>query len=229
MSDQNRYTMLVCSLPHHGPLFGATRPPLSRIRLNRHLALLEPRDKTDYDTVSRLLDWSHQGRRRSDAELVRDAHRSIPELANPLAQEVVEWRLDVRTLLAALRRRRRGEKSPPAGEAWGYGRWVPTITRRWGEPNFGLDRVFPWVGQARTLLEADATVEMERLVMTAVWNELERRSEGHEFDFEAVLIYALRWDLVARWTRYHAEGASARFGYLVREGLAGVELNALAA
>ncbi len=229
MSDAIRYVTLICSLPHHGPLFGATRPPLSRIRLNEYLGQLEEPDRTDYDTVSLLLDWSRQTRMRDDVRILQDARGLLPIVANPLAREVVQWRLEMRSAMAALRRRQRGENAAPAGRDWGYGRWLPTMVRHWSEPDLGLGRVYPWIGEARALLDTGSAVELERLLLGVVWQDLERRSEGHEFDFEAVLLYCMRWEVVARWTRYHAEAAATRFEHLVREGLSGIDLDAIAA
>ena len=85
------------------------------------------------------------------------------------------------------------------------------------------------IDEARALLVAGASVELERLLLDVVWRDLERRSEGHEFDFEAVLLYCLRWEVIARWTRYTSEAATTRFDHLVREGLAGVDLDSIAA
>ena len=229
MSASTRYVMLICSLPHHGPLFGATRPPLSRIRLQEYLGQLEERDRADYEIVSRMLDWSRQTISRRDEDIVRDARTLIPRLASPFARELVEWRLEFRTAMAALRRRLRGDSRPPQSRDWGFGRRLPTITTHWAEPTLGLERVFPWIGEARTLLAAGASVELERLLLDVVWRDLERRSEGHEFDFEAVLLYTLRWEVIARWTRYAAEAATTRFDHLVREGLADVDLDECAA
>lgn len=229
MSESTRYVMLICSLPHHGPLFGATRPPLSRIRLGEFLKQLEPQDRADHDTVSLLLDWSRQSRSRDDVRILEDARKLLPTLANPLARELVQWRLELRSAIASLRRRGRGEGVPAAGRGWGYGRWLPLMARHWSEPDLGLGRVYPWIGEARSLLAAGASVELERLLLSVVWQDLERRSEGHEFDFEAVLLYCMRWEVVARWTRYHSEAAGSRFRHLVREGLADVDLDAIAA
>lgn len=222
MSDATRYVMLICSLPHHGPLFGAVRPPLSRLRLHQYLQQLEPEDRADYEIVSRLLDWSRHPLGRDDTEILADARTLIPSLSSDFARELVECRLEFRTAVAALRRRRRGE-GPPASRDWGYGRWLPTIAAHWSEPALGLERVYPWLGDAQALLAADAALELERLVLEVVWRDLGRRDEGHEFDFEAVLLYALRWDVIARWTRYHPEAAGTRFEHLVREGLAEVD------
>jgi hypothetical protein len=49
---------------------------------------------------------------------------------------------------------------------------------------------------------------------------LERVGAGHYFDFEAVVIYLMRWSLVDRWTRYKGEVAVERFRNLVDAGIA---------
>ena len=229
MSDNSKYVTLICALPYHGPLFGAVRPPLSRIRLNEYLEQLEPDDKADLDSVSLLLDWSSQTRTRDDARILSDARERVPDLQNALAREVVQWRLELRSAVAALRRRQRGESAPPSGRDWGYGRWLSTIARHWNDSDLGLGRVYPWIDEARGLLAAGSSVELERLLLGVVWRDLERRSEGHEFDFEAVLLYCMRWEVVARWIRYQAAPAATRFEYLVREGLADIDLDAIAA
>jgi hypothetical protein len=54
-------------------------------------------------------------------------------------------------------------------------------------------------------------------------------ADGHHFDFEAVLLYTQRWDLIARWTSYNGEAAVARFDEMVEAGLRAVPLDALVA
>jgi hypothetical protein len=74
------------------------------------------------------------------------------------------------------------------------------------------------------LLEAGDSLGLERLLLNAVWDHLDRLADGHHFDFEAVLIYALRWDLIARWTGYRGDEAAVRFEEMIEEGLGGVAL-----
>jgi hypothetical protein len=68
-----------------------------------------------------------------------------------------------------------------------------------------------------------AAVDLERLLLGAVWSHLERLSDGHYLDFEAVVIYVLRWDMIARWTTYDGDEAVRRFDELVEQAMAGVE------
>ena len=70
--------------------------------------------------------------------------------------------------------------------------------------------MFPWVLEAdRRLRDGDA-LGVDRLFMEYSWHELGRLGAGHYFDFEAVAIYVLRWDLIDRWTHYDAESARKR-------------------
>lgn len=224
-----RYVQLIASLPGHGPLFRATVTSLSRINLNQRLSLLEPDDKRVMDQVVDLLDWHQHRIERSDVDIVELARALIPEITNPFVRELVEWRLEVRTVIAAMRRRRLGGEAPGPKVRWGYGRWLPMIRRRWHEPNFGLERVFPWLPEAREHLDNGNPSALERLLLGMVWNHLDRLSQGHEFDFEAVLIYVMRWDLVARWVGYQGEGAVRRFDEMVESGLQGFDLDSLVA
>jgi hypothetical protein len=224
-----RYVQLITSLPGHGPLFRATLTPVSRITLRQRLTLLQPDDALVFERVSELVDWDRQSIEQSDAEIIALANRVIPTLDNAFVRDLVEWRLQSRTLMAALRRRRRGENAPGPGTPWGYGRWLPRIVAHWQEPYFGLERVFPWLPEASEHLENGNASALERLLLGSFWDYLERVSEGHEFDFEAVLVYVMRWDLVARWVGYQKEEAAQRFDEMVEEALAHYDLDALAA
>ena len=214
--------MLITSLPYHGALFGAKRVPLSRIRLRQRQRLLDEADRACLRVVANILEWSRHGMARSDADIIALARAELPKLDNTFARELVIWRLELRTAVAALRRRQRGQAAPTRRDGWGYGRWLGHIRRHWNEPQFRLERVYPWLAEARSLLESSDTLGLERLLLNAVWEHLDRVAEGHHFDFEAVLIYSMRWDLVARWTAYRSDAAVVRFDEMVREGLGAV-------
>lgn len=150
------------------------------------------------------------------------ARRLVPGIAHPFVRDLVTWRLELRTLMAALRRRRRGDPAP-VDDRWGFGRWLGQIRRNWGESGFRLEGAFPWLPEANRLMDAGDAVGLERLLLVTNWNHLERISDGHHFDFEAVVIYVMRWDLVARWTSYEGEQAARRFDALVAAGMKGVD------
>lgn len=211
--------MLIASLPYHGPLFAANQPPLSRIKLEERLKMLTDEDATKLRRIENLLRWRDIPISRSDAEMVSQARALLAELEEERLKRIVEWRLEVRTVIAALRRRHRGQAAPDKQELWGYGRWVRHIARNWGESTFRLEGVYPWLGDAVSLLRNNDTVGLERLFLRNAWNHLERISVGHNFDFEAVVIYVLRWNIIERWTRYNGPLAAERFQTLVDASL----------
>ncbi len=222
MADANRYVMLLSSLPYHGPLFGAEQTPLSRIRLDQRLRLLPPDEAECLRTARALVEFAQQDVNRADAAWVVRTKRLLDSMNQEFVRDLVTWRLEVRTLVSALRRRHRGETAP-RDDRWGFGRWLGSIRQHWNEPAFGLERAFPWLPQAKRALDTGAALELERLLGAAAWNHLERRSDGHHFDFEAVVIYVMRWDLIASWTSYDGGAAIRRFEELVDAAMAEVE------
>jgi hypothetical protein len=207
------------SLPHHGRLFAARQTPLSRIGLENRLQMLEEEDRDLLREIESLLQWWSHPMRRSDGEIAALARRLVVTLDDALLCDLVSWRLELRTVMAALRRRRLGQSAPEGLRDWGYGRWLAQIRRYWNDPGFRLEGVFPWVLEADRLLHARDTLGLERLLLGLVWNRLESAGVGHYFDFTAVVIYVLRWNVVARWTRCEGQEAVQRFQGLVEAGL----------
>jgi hypothetical protein len=207
------------SLPPLGKLFEVKQTPISRLKLESRLQLLEEKDALLLNRIASLIAWSQQAIERTDAQFVAEARRFSEEVRNPTLRELVACRLDVRTIMVALRRRHRGEDEPPAGQAWGVGPWVSYIERHWREPGFHLGGMFPWVSEANRLLAANDSVAVERLQFEVNWKMLDRVGAGHYFDFEAVVIYLNRWSLVDRWSRYSGDAAVGRFRKLVDAGM----------
>jgi hypothetical protein len=219
MADANRYTMLVTSLPFHGPPFAAKQTPLSRLKLEQRLTMLSETDRDALRLVEELLQWGNLSMDRTDTQIIRQAENALLGLEDDRLREIVILRLEMRTLVAALRRRYRGESAPLWGEPWGYGHCVNHIQRYWTAPSFGLAGSYPWLRDAERLLAEKDSFGLERLLLGVAWELLGRAGEGHYFDFVAVVVYVLRWDIVDRWVTYSRPLAADRFGTLVDEGL----------
>lgn len=215
--DEPRYVSLMSSLPYHGDLFGAKQTPLSRFQLDKRLAWLEPEDAETLSRIENVLRWRRLDLGIPDDVFLDQAVEMVDSLESPLLAEVVSTRLEARTLIAALRMRRAGRGAPGPRDRWGYGRWVNVIARHWNDVDFGVSRTFSWVVEAdRKLAEGDA-LGVDRLFMNYAWLELGRLGAGHYFDFEAVAIYVLRWDLIDRWTRHDEAAARDRILGLAAE------------
>ena len=77
----------------------------------------------------------------------------------------------------------------------------------------------PWLPQAAGLLASGQALALERLLLERAWRHHSRLQVGHYFDFVAVVIYVLKWNMVARWSRISQQGARDRFLQLVDAGL----------
>ncbi|MFC1673517.1 hypothetical protein ACFL12_05115 [Pseudomonadota bacterium] len=215
MTHDTAYAMLMTSLPHLGSLFEARYSVISRIKLERRLKVLTPEDAETLAMVERVSCWDRLGGIKDDAVFAEQAKQTVTTLTDPLMMDIVRHRVELRTLVAALRRRHLGRGAPMDGEKWGFGRWMKVISRNWNEPGFGVQNAFPWILEAHRLLQENNTVALERLLLEEVWNELGRKAQGHHFDFAAVVIYVLRWDVMERWTHYQAPTAQERFNGLI--------------
>ncbi len=208
--DEPAYVSLMSSLPYHGELFGAKQTPLSRFQLEKRLAWLAPEHAETLASIESIVRWRRLQLGLADDVFLDQADKLVESLDSPLLAEAVQTRLEARTLIAAMRMRRAGRPAPGPRQRWGYGRWVNVIARHWNDVDFGVQRMFPWVVEAGRKLEDGDALGVDRLFMEYAWQELARLGAGHYFDFEAVAIYVLRWDLIDRWTRYDADVARER-------------------
>ncbi len=219
MTDPNVYIMLMSSLPSPEALFLAKRPPLSRLKLDRRLRVLAPEHARILRLTEKVLHWGDIPLTMTDAEVVALAKTTMRDVENETVRLLIRDRLEIRTCMVALRRRHRGEPAPGAGTDWGFGRWTRHIARNWNEVTFRLDAVFPWLREADKLLKEGDTLALQRMILEQAWKSANRRKGAHQYDFEAVVVYVLKWNIVDRWGRYDGEAAAKRFEELTEDAL----------
>lgn len=221
-SRSHQYIALVASLPHLGKLFSRKEVPISEYRLKQRLAMLEPAHTRLLREIVEVTAWAGVARYDQDLDVIRRATAVIADLKDyPDLQELVASRMETRTLIAALRRRKDGQEAAGDIQSWGFGRWCAQIRSNWSDPGFGLGHFMPWVAEAHRQLLADDHIAMERLSLTQVFDQLDQVGARHEFDFEAVAIYVLRWVIVERWSRYDQSEARVRLESLLHAALEG--------
>lgn len=216
---RRQYVLLLASLPGPGPLFREQQTPISRYRLDQRLALLEPGDAALLRRIEDVLQWSNLPMTRTDAGQAGRAAALLASLDDEPLAAMVRYRLELRVIVAALRRRAVG--GGPFGREFDFVGWMALARRRWDDPDFGLAGLHPWVAEAGRLLAARRSLDLERLLLARAWDQHGAVAQGHPFDFVAVVAYVLRWAMVARWARLNHAGAQARFVGLVQAGLAG--------
>lgn len=220
----NRYTLLLSSLPPQpANLFSTKILPISRIQLDKRLSVLEAGDSEDLARIERLLHWSKM-HEADDEHIVETGMVELELIRSQFLREIVLWRLELRTILTALRRKHAGDTLPATEPFYGFGNRLHLIRRNWQKPDFGLGQALPWLKQAQQLMADDQTLALDKLMLNLNWQYYNRLSLGHYFDFPAVVLYVLRWDLIHRWVSYDQDRALLRFNELVSAAMADVSL-----
>ena len=214
MSQKTDYYMLVASLPHMPRTFEVEQAPISRQRLRQRLEMLSPREAEVVDRVQRFLVWDRQPAERTDQEIEQEYDRLMKAITNPLARSIIGYRMDVRTITSALRRRRLG-MPPPTG----VGQWVEHIRKHWDRPDFRLSREHSWILSVLRHMEANEPLEVERQLLLATWTRWTRLADRFQFTFETLLLYLARWEIVDRWTRLDEALGRRRVDGLLMEAL----------
>lgn len=211
MSGAYVYPMTLASLPRHGDLFSAKRPPISRIGLERRLRLLPDADQAEIDAIEGVLSWSRAQAFASDAQALLHLDAVMGALRGRFVRELVAARISMRTIMAALRRRAAGGDPPKRGEDFGRTPYADRIRRRWSAPGFGLGPGEAWALRADLALRAGDSLLVEREILGEAWRRLGRVRPADPHGYEALVVYVLRWNLIDRWTRYAQGPALARF------------------
>lgn len=220
MSDADAYIALVSSLPGSERLFVAKQPPLSRLRLGRRLTALRPEDARVLRLLEHALNWGDYDRDVTDAQAIERCKEALCDIPQPTLRKLLLERMDLRTAVAALRLRKQGGN--PAAGTFGMGRWARHIPVNWTDPTFKLDGPMPWIKEAKQLLDAEDPLGLERLLLSVSHKQLKKHAARHFFDFEAVAIYVLIWNIFDRWAQSNAQDAAARFEHLAQQAMVGV-------
>jgi len=217
MSRQHVYYTLIAGLPWLPRFDRAESLPISEERLGERLKMLHPDDRQVVRRGMAFWEWRQHPRERTDVEMLEHYGKLNAVIRHPVLKDMVDFAVDLRTILVALRRRHRGLSSPDANAAWGVGQWVGYIERHWDDADFGLGRMHPWIPQAGAYLEQGETLALERFLMEQLWTHIERAVPGNNFGFECVLAYLVKWRLLQQWLSYDVEAATTRFDSLVSE------------
>ena len=212
----NAYYMLVSALPALPPRFEVDRLPITLERLQSRLRMLEPEDADEIQRMLDALKWSAQFAEASDAAVARRYGELMQGITNPLVHEVLATGMNMRMVLAALRRRRNGLGPPTAG----IGEWAEHIRRHFNQPDLALGHVYSWLVPFNQMLERGDVLALYQQVLRQAWSYLRRRAQDYDtFSFEAVVLYIARWDVMRRWLQLQQERGRMLIESLVTEAM----------
>ena len=211
MGRSTKYYTLMGSLSALPPHFEeADRVPISSLQLDERLKMLEPRDAVIVDQMSDFLVWERQPLERSDADVIAIYDKFMASVDDSFARALIRKAMTIRTIMAGLRRRRLG-LDPPLGVP----QIAAQIARNWAHPDFRLGLQFAWIGEFDAELNGDSPFDLEKRRLNIVWQHIKRLAENQYFNFEAVVLYLIGWEVVYRWTRRDAKEGERKFAQLV--------------
>ena len=207
------YYTLIASLPALPPHFDVERTPVSRPRLRQLLKQLSDEDAATVRQLASFFSWDRQLIEQSDDDICK-RYEELMQDDQRLIREIVNHRINVRTVVAAIRRRR-DKLDPPTA----VGELIGMIRRNWNDPTFGLGQRYPWIERASTHILAGETAKAERAIFEFTWQTWSRMAAEYTFSFEAIPLYVARWEIVDRWTSRDMETGKERFEQLAQEML----------
>lgn len=207
------YYTLVASLPTLPSHFDVERTPVSRPRLRQLLNQLTEQDAETIHQLSSFFRWDRQLVSSSDDD-IKARYDELMRNNQPVIREIINHRINVRTIVAALRRRR-DQLDPPTA----VGELVETIRRNWGDPTFALGRRYPWIEPFFDRMTQGEVVAAERILFEFSWRAWSRMAALYSFSFEAIPLYVARWEIIDRWTSRDLRVGRERFEHLTQEAL----------
>lgn len=208
------YYTLAASLPPLPYWFDAGPLPITRKTLRQRLELLEERDHALMDQLIGFFAWDRQTLDSTDKTVLQTHQRLLDASDNPVVNEIVRHRFEMRTIVAAVRRKRDGE-GPPAG----YPPLVQLIRAHWDVPNFNLSARYTWIDPFIAAYQKGKLAEAQDVLFGDLWTAWSQLSQQYHFTFESILLYVARWEIVERWTSQNAARGRERFDELIRETL----------
>jgi len=213
MREKN-YTALLVSLPHLVNPFRYQSQSITLVQLEKRMNMLDPDDYVRVGVMRDLFYWGRLRLKLDETTLVRRATRFVDELPYPEVRTWLNWRMDVRSVMAAMRRRKLGEPAP-TGKDWGFGARRHMIQTNWSSPCFKLENRYPFLPEIHQYLQAGESLKLERVLLESIWRYYQQQSPRNGFGFSAVVLYLAKWDLVDRWYHYDQDKGGRRFDALV--------------
>jgi hypothetical protein len=212
------YYTVVASFPHLPYFAEAERLPLSRLRLEQRLHMLDVDETRQILQAEFLAGWRlPAGKLGSGGKIAAQYKTMLQSISQPVLREFVEYRLDIQTVLAALRIRQAGRDPEQFPGIWGVGHWVKHIEAHWDAADFRLGTVYPWIVEAGNYLAAADAMALDRLLMDTVWKKLSRLADMSPFGFEAITAFVFKWDILQAWLQRDAAAAKQRFQVMIEE------------
>lgn len=210
------YYTILTSLPRHHRQYNVDQTPLSRIQLERRIQSLPVSERECLYMLEDTVWTSWFDQERTVKDILRQAKVFLQTHQNFIL-ELIDWYFNIRSLLVALRLRRDTVSLPEHVDDIWHTRWSARILNNWNVPDFGLKNIYPWLPDANARLINNQADILEKILIEQLWKHLDHIEDRHYFDFEAIIIYLIRWDIVNYWSQFNQSAAIKRMNESVSQ------------
>jgi len=209
-----QYTFLLTSLPTLPALERVRGLPISESMLRARLMLVQPEHGSPLELAEDLLASQSVATPQTDSERLSQL-RAAAEHASPASlRRLYRQKFETVLLLAALRVRRVGESftfalAGPGDEL------LASIRRHWTDPDFRLGARFRWLAEARSMLDAGHWRALSHAQTAREYMAFTEFDAQHDYAFENVVAYVLRWRLLRDHVAQDSSLAARRFRELL--------------
>jgi hypothetical protein len=212
------YYMLITSLPRHSRQYKIKQTPISRIQLEKRLKLLTESERNILKNLINCL-WDSWFDPKLPFQVTITKSKMLLALNIPFINELIHWFFDIRSVFVALRLRKTESKPPANPQACWSTQWNTRLIKNWDMPDFGLKSIYPWLTVVSSKLSSQDRAPskgdtgqafVEDSLLTLIWKHLDSIEARHFYDFEALIIYLMRWNIVNYWSQFNEKIASDR-------------------
>ncbi|KTD45256.1 V-type ATP synthase subunit A [Legionella quinlivanii] len=197
------FYMLVTSLPRMPADFKIEALPISRLQLEKRLKLLTDEQLSLLYAIENLL-WKSWYSPHQSVDDTKTQYQALDTKSSDFIRNISRWFLELRSILAAMRMRNAHLGQPDDPDHYWISRWQKRLNNQWEVSDFGLKKVYPWLPKINMEISENNTVAVEEFVLNKIWNYLAKIETGHYFDFDAIVIYLLRWNVINYWSGYRS-------------------------
>lgn len=213
------YYMLMTSLPRHNKQYKIKQTPISRIQLEKRLKLLTESERNILTSITYCI-WDSWFDPKLPLNETIKKSKMLLLLKNPFIENMIYWFFDIRSVFVALRLRKIQSFTPANPKDLWFTCLSTRLIKNWNIPDFGLKSVYPWLAEISNKMSSKETATVEDIFLTLIWKHLDSIETRHFYDFEALIIYLMRWKIVDYWSSFNEKIASDRVHELTDKILA---------
>lgn len=215
---QNQYVYVATRLPYLTNIFSYTKEPIVYAKWQEIIADLTEAHQQELLEIQKITKWGAGVEKFTMAEYFQHADKLLRHYKkNTCIYNILFSTVNLRIYVAVLRLQQ--TNNPIAMDFAGtiFETTIDNIIAKQKLPYFGMEYEYPWIKDALPYLRADKSFEFERFLLNHHWQLLAKMSANNWFNFNAIVIFMLKMNLIRRWLKYDAERAKSRLENMIND------------